>query len=99
MPIASTQNVSITKNISTMKKISIVQSGGLTGNRDADLADLIDLFRQAAVPGTDLVVFPELCTTPYFGATTMTRTKPGPNPLTVPQYGCSPKQQRPSVQL
>lgn len=69
MPNASAENVSTTKNISTMKKISIIQSGGLTGNRDADLAGLIDLFRQAAVPGTDLVVFPELCTTPYFGAT------------------------------
>jgi beta-ureidopropionase len=69
MPTAITENASTSKRISTTKKISIVQSGGLTGNRDADLAGLIDLFREAAVPGTDLVVFPELCTTPYFGAT------------------------------
>lgn len=53
----------------TIKKISIVQSGGLTGNLDSDLSRLIELFREAVEPGTDLVVFPELCTTPYFGAT------------------------------
>lgn len=53
----------------TLKNISIVQSGGLTGNLPADLSRLIHMFRKAAGPDTDLVVFPELCTTPYFGAT------------------------------
>jgi N-carbamoylputrescine amidase len=53
----------------TLKNISIVQSGGLTGNLQADLSRLLQMFRKAASPDTDLVVFPELCTTPYFGAT------------------------------
>lgn len=53
----------------TIKNISIVQAGGLTGNQQSDLVGLLRMFRAAAAPDTDLVVFPELCTTPYFGAT------------------------------
>lgn len=55
--------------MTTPKNIAIVQSGGLTGNRLQDLASLLSLYRRAAQPGTDLVVFPELATTPYFGST------------------------------
>lgn len=53
----------------TLKNVAIAQTGGLVGDLQRDLAALLDMFHQAATPGTDLVVFPELCTTPYFGAT------------------------------
>lgn len=53
----------------TNKNICIVQSGGMAGDLAQDLEHLLGLFAQAALPGTDLVVFPELCNTPYFGAT------------------------------
>jgi N-carbamoylputrescine amidase len=49
-------------------RVAIVQSGSLTGDAEADLAALLDLFRMAA-EGSDVVIFPELATTPYFGAT------------------------------
>lgn len=49
-------------------RAALVQSGSLTGDADADLDRLLSLLRRAA-PGADVVVFPELATTPYFGAT------------------------------
>lgn len=53
----------------TPKNVAIAQTGGLVGELQPDVAALLEMFHAAAVPGTDLVVFPELCTTPYFGAT------------------------------
>ncbi|GER23564.1 putative hydrolase [Zafaria cholistanensis] len=57
----------------SQRNICIVQSGGMAGDLAQDLERLLHLFAEAAAPGTgprpDLVVFPELCNTPYFGAT------------------------------
>lgn len=46
--------------------VAVVQSGGCSGDREADLERLRGLVREAASPGTALVVLPELSTTPYF---------------------------------
>jgi beta-ureidopropionase len=50
--------------------VAVVQSGGCPPDRATAVAGLLDLFEQAATPGVDLVVFPELATTPYFGGST-----------------------------
>lgn len=46
-------------------EVAVVQSGQTPADGAAALDELIALFEQAAV-GADLVVFPELATTPYF---------------------------------
>ena len=46
--------------------VAVVQSGGCPPDRAAAVAGLLELFEQAARPGVDVVVFPELATTPYF---------------------------------
>lgn len=52
-----------------MVNVAIVQSGQTSPDRGQALERLLALFREAATPGTDVVVFPELATTPYFGLT------------------------------
>lgn len=49
--------------------IAVVQTGSIPDDRERALTGLLALFREAAVPGTDVVMFPELITTPYFGLT------------------------------
>lgn len=68
----------------TLKNISIVQSGAMIGNLDVDLPKLLQLFREAVTPDTDLVIFPELCNTPYFGATSNENYKSWAEPLSGP---------------
>ena len=46
--------------------VVVVQAGGTSPNRTTAVADLLARFEEAAAPGVDLVVFPELVTTPYF---------------------------------
>ena len=46
-------------------EVAVVQAGEVPADHDVALDELIALFEEAAV-GADLVVFPELCTTPYF---------------------------------
>ncbi|TCL78454.1 MULTISPECIES: carbon-nitrogen hydrolase family protein [unclassified Curtobacterium] len=46
-------------------EVAVVQAGQTPADGDVALDELIALFEQAA-EGADLVVFPELCTTPYF---------------------------------
>jgi N-carbamoylputrescine amidase len=52
-----------------MLNVAVVQTGEVPEDRDEALARLQALFREAATPGTDVVLFPELITTPYFGLT------------------------------
>lgn len=65
--------------------VAVVQSGGCSPDRATAVAGLLDLFEQAAAPGVDVVVFPELATTPYFGGsaddayTDWAQTIPGPD--------------------
>jgi beta-ureidopropionase len=65
--------------------VAIVQSGETPADRGEAVDGLLALFEQAAGPDVDLVVFPELCTTPYFcGAPDDTylswaQTVPGPD--------------------
>ena len=49
-------------------RVSVVQSGGCGPDVGQNLAMLGALVRQSAASGTDLVVLPELCTTPYFAS-------------------------------
>ncbi|WP_069385911.1 carbon-nitrogen hydrolase family protein [Cellulosimicrobium cellulans] len=49
--------------------VAVVQTGSIPADREEAVAGLLALFREAAVPGTDVVLFPELITTPYFGLT------------------------------
>jgi beta-ureidopropionase len=44
-------------------EVAVVQAGEVPADHDVALDELIALFEEAAV-GADLVVFPELCTTP-----------------------------------
>jgi beta-ureidopropionase len=53
----------------TPMRIGIVQSGGCGPDKSANIQRLLGLVDQAATDGTDLLVLPELCTTPYFAAT------------------------------
>ena len=49
-------------------KVSVMQSGGCGPDIAQNLAMLGDLVRQAAADSPDLVILPELCTTPYFAS-------------------------------
>lgn len=49
-------------------RVSVVQSGGCGPDVDQNLSMLGELVRRSAAAGTDLVVLPELCTTPYFAS-------------------------------
>jgi beta-ureidopropionase len=49
--------------------VAVVQTGEMSPDRGEALAYLTGLFREAATPGTDVVLFSELATTPYFGLT------------------------------
>ena len=69
-------------------RVAVVQSGGCD---EQDLADnverLAELVREAATPGTDMVVLPELSTTPYFAgaaydASYRSWAQPVPGPAT-----------------
>lgn len=53
----------------TRLQVAVVQSGSCGPDPAENVDRLIGLFEDAAVPGTDLVVFSELCTTPYFAGT------------------------------
>ena len=66
-------------------RVTVVQSGSCSDDVAANTAELLQTFRDEAARGTDLVVFPELATTPYFCATTKdarfwdwAETVPGP---------------------
>ncbi|MPQ99131.1 carbon-nitrogen hydrolase family protein [Modestobacter sp. I12A-02628] len=50
-------------------QVAVVQSGGQGSDPAAGLEQLCALVEQAATPGTDLVVLPELCSSPYFCTT------------------------------
>jgi len=56
--------------LSRALNVAVVQSGGCSTDNAVALAELLALFEKAAGPEVDVVVFPELCTTPYFGGTT-----------------------------
>lgn len=49
-------------------RIAVIQSGNCSPSVPDNLAMLGDLVRQAAQPGRDLILLPELCTTPYFAS-------------------------------
>lgn len=49
--------------------VAVVQTGSIPENREEALTGLFALVREAATPGTDVVLLPELITTPYFGLT------------------------------
>ncbi len=66
-------------------RVTIVQSGSLSEDVAANTAALLETFREEAAKGTDLVLFPELATAPYFCATSKderfwdwAETVPGP---------------------
>ncbi len=66
-------------------RVTVVQSGSCSEDLEANTAALLQTFRNEASRGTDLVVFPELATAPYFCATTKdarfwdwAETVPGP---------------------
>ena len=66
-------------------RVTIVQSGSCSEDSAVNTAALLETFRQQAAMGTDLVLFPELATAPYFCATTKddrfwdwAETVPGP---------------------
>lgn len=52
-----------------MVNVAVVQSGSIPQDRPEAVDRLLGLFREAATPGTDVVLFSELATTPYFGLT------------------------------
>jgi beta-ureidopropionase len=66
-------------------RVVVIQSGQTPADHDRAVGELIDLFEGAAGPDVDLVVFPELATTPYFCGTTDDQYKqwaqsvPGPD--------------------
>ena len=64
-----------------MLNVSIVQTGSMPENRQAAIEYLIGQFRAAAGPETDVVLFSELCNTPYFGLTGYDRYKEWAEPL------------------
>ena len=51
-------------------RVTVVQSGSCSEDLAANSSALLDTFRAEAEKGTDLVLFPELATAPYFCATT-----------------------------
>jgi beta-ureidopropionase len=66
-------------------RVTIVQSGSCSEDLAANTAALLETFREEAAKGTDLVLFPELATAPYFCATSKddrfwdwAETVPGP---------------------
>ena len=66
-------------------RVTIVQSGSCSEDLPANTAALLQTFREEAAKGTDLVLFPELATAPYFCATSQddrfwgwAETVPGP---------------------
>lgn len=67
-----------------MLNVSIVQTGSMPENRQAAIEYLIGQFRVAAGPETDVVLFSELCNTPYFGLTGDDRYKEWAEPLDGP---------------
>lgn len=66
-------------------KLAVVQSGNCPADHGQAMDRLIGLFEEAAAAGVDAVVFPELATTPYFGASgdesykAWAQTVPGPD--------------------
>jgi len=66
--------------------VAVVQTGSISADRSQALDGLAALVREAAVPGTDVVLLPELITTPYFGLTGMAKyqewAEPVPGPTT-----------------
>ena len=49
-------------------KVSVVQSGNCTQNVSENVEMLLELSEQAAATNPDLILLPELATTPYFAA-------------------------------
>ena len=78
---SSAANPSSTRELN----VAVVQTGSCSPDHATAIADLLALFEQAAVPGVDVVVFPELASTPYFGLTAddqyreWAQTVPGPD--------------------
>ncbi len=66
------------------RRIAIVQSGSCGQDKEANVDRLVQLIDEAASPGVDLIVLPELSTTPYMAATrdaqwySWAETIPGP---------------------
>ena len=68
-------------------RVTLVQSGSCSEDVQANTAALLETFRAEAAKGTDLVVFPELATAPYFCATSQDErfwdwAEPIPGPTT-----------------
>jgi beta-ureidopropionase len=69
----------------TELRVVVIQSGQTPADHERAVDELIGLFEAAAGPDVDLVVFPELATTPYFCGTADDRYKawaqtvPGPD--------------------
>ncbi len=65
-------------------RVAIVQSGGCGQDQDQNVERLVGLIDEAAAGGTDLIVLPELSTTPYMAAVrdpewySWAQTIPGP---------------------
>ena len=68
----------------TTLRVAIIQSGECGQDKERNVARLVGLIDVAAAGGVDLVVLPELCTTPYMAATrdsqwySWAETIPGP---------------------
>lgn len=66
-------------------RVAVVQTGGIAEDRTAAIDELIALFEEHATSDVDLVVFPELVTTPYFcggrddAYVSWAQTVPGPD--------------------
>jgi len=54
-------------------RVAVIQTGGRGPDKQENVEQIVALIDQAAVPGIDLVVLPELCTTPYMAAVRDTR--------------------------
>jgi beta-ureidopropionase len=65
-------------------RVVVIQSGQTPADHDVAVGELLALFRDAAGPEVDLVVFPELATTPYFCGTTDDRYKEWAQPVPGP---------------
>lgn len=53
----------------TAVKVAVVQTGGISEDPGTAVEFLLTQFREAAAAGPDVVLFSELCNTPYFGLT------------------------------
>jgi beta-ureidopropionase len=70
-----------------MLDVGVVQAGELTEDLEDNLARLGDLVRRAAGPAPDLIVLPELITTPYFCLGHQVDRTPWAEPVPGPSTG------------